>query len=75
MQGGCNAARSEAIRRIKLNTVAYLAAGRKPVKIDFGIKDKSLCGLNSPELGRLLIPAEKLRDWDTDPDAYVNPLI
>jgi uncharacterized protein YktA (UPF0223 family) len=75
MQGGCNTARSEAIRRIKQNTVAYLAAGRKPVKVDLQTKDKSSRGLNNPDFGRLIIPAEHLIDWDADPDAYVNPLI
>lgn len=72
MQGGCNAARSEALGRIKQNTFAYLAAGQKPVKIDLRARDKSLRGLNSPEIGRLIIPAEYILDWDADPDAYVN---
>jgi hypothetical protein len=73
MQGGCNAARSEAIRRIKQNMFMYLAAGRKPVKIDSQVKDKSSRGLNHPEIGRLLIPAEHLLKWDAHPNAYVHP--
>jgi hypothetical protein len=62
MQRGCSVARSEAIRRIKQSKFDYLAAGQKPVKIDSQIRDKSLHGLNHPEIGRLLIPAEYLLD-------------
>ena len=69
MQGGCSVARSESIRRIKQNIVVYLGAGRKPVQIDTQMKDKSLRGLNHPQIGRLLVPAEHLLDWDEDPDA------
>lgn len=78
MQWGCNTARSEAVRRIKLNMIAYLAAGPKPIRIDaqtIETKDKSSLGLNDPDFGRLLIPAEYVHKWDADPDAYVNPLI
>jgi hypothetical protein len=64
-------ARSKAIRRIKDNTVKYLAAGPRPIKVDPQIKDKALRGFNDPNLGRLLIPAEDLHEWDVDPDAYV----
>lgn len=64
-------ARSEAIRRINQNMFMYLGAGRKPIKIDSQLKDKSLCGLNSLEIGRLIIPAEHLPKWDADPNAYV----
>lgn len=69
MQGGCLTARSEAIRRIKLNTITYLGAGKNPVKFDTQVKDKSLRGLNNSSTGRLLIPAEYALEWDADPDA------
>ena len=69
MQGGCNTARSEAIRRIKQNAAIYLAAGRNPVKIGSQIRDKSTLGLNNPLTGRLIIPADRLLEWDTDPEA------
>ncbi|KAF8496387.1 hypothetical protein F5888DRAFT_1634920 [Russula emetica] len=69
MQEGCNAARSEAIKRVKDNTIRYLAAGRTPVEVDAHLKHKVLRGLNDPHIGRLLIPAEDLSEWDTDPDA------
>ena len=68
MQGGCNMARSEAIRRIKQNMIVYLAAGRNPLRFDSQSKDKSSRGLNHPITGRLLIPAEYVLDWDADPD-------
>jgi hypothetical protein len=68
IQGGCSLARSESIRRVKQNMVVYLGAGRKPVKIDTQIMDKSLRGLNHPQIGHLLIPAEHLLKWDEDPD-------
>ncbi|KAF8490647.1 hypothetical protein F5888DRAFT_1637981 [Russula emetica] len=68
MQEGCNAARSEAIKRVKDNTIRYLAAGRTPVEVDAHLEHKVLCGLNDPHIGRLLIPAEDLSEWDVDPD-------
>jgi hypothetical protein len=76
MQIGCSMARSEAIRRVKDNLVRYLASGRRPVNVDphWHTKDKVLRGLNDPEIGRLLIPAEDLLDWDADPHAYVYRL-
>ena len=70
MQGGCSMARSEAIRRINQNTAMYLAAGPNPVKFDPQVKDKSLRGLNNPDIGRLFIPAKDVLKWDEDPDAY-----
>jgi hypothetical protein len=72
MQEGCNAARSETIKRIKDNTIRYLAAGRTPIKVDAVIEHKALRGLNDRNIGRLLIPAEDLHEWDADPDAYVD---
>jgi hypothetical protein len=72
MQEGCNAARSEAIKRIKDNTIRYLAAGRTPIKVDAQVEHKALRGLNDHNIGRLLIPAQDLHEWETDPDAYVN---
>jgi hypothetical protein len=72
MQEGCNAARSEAIKRIKDNTIKYLAAGPTPIKVDAQVEHKALCGLNDRNIGRLLIPAEALHEWDADPDAYVT---
>jgi hypothetical protein len=68
MQGGCNTARSESINRIKQNMVMYLAAGRNPVIFDLQAKDKSSCGLNNTHIGRLLIPAQDVLEWDVDPD-------
>jgi hypothetical protein len=70
MQFGSNMARSEVIRRIKDNMVKYLAAGRRPVRLDPNWKssDKALHGLNHPVIGRLLIPADDLPEWDADPD-------
>jgi hypothetical protein len=70
MQGGCNTARSETIRRIKLNIIVYLGAGQNPIKINS--QDKSWCGLNNPVIGRLLIPAKYVTSWDADTDACVN---
>jgi hypothetical protein len=66
-------ARSEAIRRIKDNTVRYLTAGRTPIRVDpnWQVMDKALHGLNDPVIGRLLIPAEDLLEWDADPEVYV----
>lgn len=72
MQEGCNAARSEAIKRIKDNTIRYLTAGRTPIKVDALVEHKALRGLNDRNIGRLLIPAEELHEWDADPDAYVD---
>jgi hypothetical protein len=70
MQEGSNAARSEAIRRIKDNTVRYLRAGRTPITVDDAqVQHKSLRGFNDRNIGRLLIPAESLHEWDMDPDA------
>jgi hypothetical protein len=67
MQDGCNAARSEAIRRIKDNTVKYLGSGRTPIVVDAQVDYKALRGLNDPNTGRLLIPADSLEEWDEDP--------
>lgn len=72
MQEGVNASRSEAIKRIKDNTIRYLAAGRNPIKVDQLVEHKALRGLNDRNIGRLLIPAEDLHEWDADPDAYVD---
>ena len=72
MQDGCNAARSEVIRRIKDNMAKYLRAGRVPVIINAHLEHKALRGLNDPHIGRLIIPAEDLHEWDADPDVYVN---
>jgi hypothetical protein len=69
MQDGCHAARSEAIKRIKDNTIRYLTAGQRPVKVDERVRYKPLRGLNDPDIGRLLIPAQDLHEWDRDPDA------
>lgn len=71
MQEGYNAARSNAFKHIKDNTVNYLASGPKPIKVDAHIKHKGLHGLNDPNIGRLIIPAKELHEWDTDPDAYI----
>jgi hypothetical protein len=72
MQEGCNAARSEAIKRIKDNTIKYLAAGPTPINVDAHVEHKALRGLNDRNIGRLLIHAEALHQWDEDPDAYVT---
>ena len=73
MQDGCNSARSEAIKRIKDNTVKYLAAGRTPIAVNEAqVRHKTLRGLNDRAIGRLLIPADDLHEWDMDPDAYVH---
>ena len=69
MQEGCNAARSEAIKRIKENTAKYLTAARVPVKVDPRTEHKALRGLNDPDFGRLIIPASELHEWEADPDA------
>ncbi len=71
MQDGCNAARSDAIKRIKEHTISYLASGRMPIKVDPQVKHKVLRGLTDHDIGRLLIPAEDLEDWDADRDAYI----
>jgi len=69
MQEGCNAARSEAIKRIKENTIKYLAAGKTPIQVDVQqVQHKALRGLNERNIGRLLIPASELEDWDADPE-------
>jgi hypothetical protein len=34
--------------------------------------DKASRGLNHQDIGRLIIPAEDLAEWDADPDAYVD---
>lgn len=67
-------ARSEAIRRIKDNLARYLAAGGNPVLISPHLQgmDKASRGLNHQDIGRLIIPAEDLAEWDADPDAYVD---
>jgi hypothetical protein len=65
-------ARSKAIRWIKQSTFVYLEAGQKPIKVDLELKDKASHGLNHPDLGWLLIPAERLHDWDPHPKMYVN---
>lgn len=72
IQDGCNAARSEAIKRIKDHAIRYLAAGRVPVTINAQVHHKELRGLNDSEIGRLLIPAQEVHQWDLDPDAYVH---
>jgi hypothetical protein len=72
MQEGCNAARSEAIKRIKDNTIKYLKAGRTPIRVGDQVEHKALRGLNDRDIGRLLIPADSLHEWDEDPDAYVD---
>jgi hypothetical protein len=72
MQDGCNAARSEVIKRIKENTIKYLKAGRTPITPDDQVEHKALRSLNDRDIGRLLIPAESLHQWDEDPDAYVD---
>ena len=74
MQDRCNLACSEAIRRIKDNTVRYLAAGRTPIRVDTHVEHKALRGLNDHNIGCLVIPATDLHEWDRDPDAYVNQL-
>jgi hypothetical protein len=28
-------------------------------------------GLNHPQLGRLIIPVERIAEWDEDPEQYV----
>ena len=70
MQEGCNAARSENIRRIKDNTTRYLAAGQTPVRVGEHTNHKALRGLNDENIGRLIIPVEDLHEWDQDPDGY-----
>ena len=74
MQVGWNSACSEAIRRIKDNTVRYLAAGRTPVRVDMHVEHKALWGLNDHNIGHLVIPATDLHEWERDPDVYVNQL-
>jgi len=44
----------------------YLTAGPKPIKIDSQIKDKGLRGLHDHKFGRLLIPADDIKEWDMD---------
>ncbi len=66
MQVGCNMAWSKAIRHVKENTMKYLTAGPKPIKIDSQIKDKGLRGLHDHKFGRLLIPADDIKEWDMD---------
>jgi hypothetical protein len=73
MQEGSNAARSEAIKRIKDNTAKYLRAGGTPVMVnDEQVQHKALRGFNDRNIGRLLIPADDLHEWDRDPDGYVD---
>ena len=72
MQEGCIAACSDTFKHIKENTMAYLTADPKPIKVDTYITHKALCGLNNPSIRCLLIPAKELHEWDMDPDAYVH---
>jgi hypothetical protein len=69
IQCGCNASRSEAIKRVKENTIKYLAAGQSPIILSAQINHKELHGLNDPIIGRLIIPVEDVEEWDQDPDA------
>jgi hypothetical protein len=69
MQEGCSSARSDTIRRIKDNTGKYLGAGPIHVKVDYSqIQYKALRGLNDSNIGRLLIPADQLYEWDLNPE-------
>ena len=72
MQEGCNVAHSDTFKCIKENTMAYLTAGPKLIKVDMYITHKALHGLNNPSIGCLLIFAEELHEWDVDSDAYVH---
>jgi hypothetical protein len=55
IQDGCNSARSEAIKRIKDNTVKYLKAGPAPITVDKDqIQHKALRGLNDATSGAYL---------------------
>jgi hypothetical protein len=66
-------ARSETIKRIKDNMVRYLVAGQNPVLVDvhWQARGRGSSGINDPDIGRLLIPADDLPEWDADPDVYV----
>ena len=73
IQHGCSSARSEMTRRIKDNMIRYLGAGQNPVQVEHHVSVyKAFRGLHDPNIGRLLIPAEDLDQWDEDPNGYVH---
>ncbi|KAN0128660.1 hypothetical protein V8E53_013479 [Lactarius tabidus] len=73
IQSRCHSSRAETTRRINSNLIHYLTAG--PVPIQCSRLDKHASPLNHPELGRLIIPARYLRDWDWDPNTVKNDLL
>lgn len=71
MQKGCNSARSEAVKRINQFTDKYLDSGTRPIKCDARTMAKTYRGLNHPQIGRLIIPAEHVVEWDENTVRYV----
>lgn len=71
MQKGCNAARSDTFKRINQFTDRYLNLGTKPIICNAGTTVKMSRGLNHPQIGRLIIPAEQVAEWDEDPERYI----
>jgi hypothetical protein len=71
IQKGCNAARSDTFKRINQFTEKYLNSGTSPIRCNAGSAEKSSRGLNHPQIGRLIIPAVFVAEWDEDPELYV----
>ena len=71
IQRGCNNARSDTFKRVNQFTEKYLNSGSSPVQCDARAMAKPSRGLNHPQLGRLIIPAAYVSDWDEDPERYV----
>ena len=67
IQKGCNAARSDTFKRINQLTGRYLNSGTRPIHLNKKIVEKGLHGLNHPQIGRLIIPAKHVAEWDDDP--------
>ena len=71
MQKGCSTARSDTFKRVNQFTYKYLNSGTRPIQCDAGGMRKTSRGLNHPQIGRLIIPAKKVAEWDENPERYV----
>ena len=64
MQRGCSTAHSETFKRVNQFMDKYLNSGNRPILCDARTIGKTSRGLNHPQIGRLIIPAAYVAEWD-----------
>jgi len=59
------------LKRVNQFMDKYLNLGTKPIQCDARTMGKTHHGLNHPQLGRLIILAEYVAEWDENVEWYV----